>query len=284
MGDRRFASRCRTVWAASKGYLALGFGITTLCLAVLVVLQAFELRQRYPLVSWGSVTEAFGAVGTVLAVAVALWQSVVIRRQAKADANDAAIRFQSEIEAANTRTVQEVEAAESRSKAELAAAAERHKVELDAQRELARVQRVNLQEQEFKLALIRVSRAASAYTHELATLVAETQRILTLPTRQERDDAIKPIAKKMNLVSHDLAIEVSGAHMLTNNDQLHAALDQITGAATDALVRANEYENTVIMAVETPNAAPIYMAMEAINRVVGDAIRLAGELLVTGSV
>lgn len=83
MGEQRaFRIWCKKAWAASKGTLAIAFGITTVPLLVVVVIQAVALRQTYPLVSWGSVSEALGAVGTLLAVGVALWQSVVIRRQA----------------------------------------------------------------------------------------------------------------------------------------------------------------------------------------------------------
>lgn len=275
-------SRWRRVWDTNTGWLAVALALTTLCLAIVVAIQAIAVRHTYTTIDWGSVSDAFAAFGTLTAVGVALWQSVVIRRQAKEDATEAAARFKEEIAAANERTVQEVEAAEARFQQEQKAAAERHAAELDTQREVARIQRVHLREQEFKLAVIRVSRAASAYTHELATLVAETQRIITLSTRQERDDAIKPIAKKMNIASHDLAIEVSGAHTLTNNEQIHSSLDPIMREAAKASLGVNDYENTVIMAGETPNAAPIFMAMEAINRAVGDVTRLAGKLLVTG--
>lgn len=231
---------------------------------------------------WGTAAEWFSGIASFVAVAVALWQSIVIRKQAKDDAKDAAKRFQEEIDAANKRTIDEVQAAEARSQLELEAANKRHAVEMEQQRELARVQRVHLREQEFKLALIRVSKAASAYTHELATLLAEAQHIITFSTRQERDDAIKPIAKKMNLAARDLSLEVAGAHMLTNIDAIHSSMDPIMAAAVECTTAANDYENTIIMSGQTPNAVPVYMAMERINNAVGDARRLAGEVLVTG--
>lgn len=279
---RRFAQWWRTDWATSKGDVAVIASLLTLCLLVVVGIQAIELGQKYPVIDWGSVSDAFAAVGTVGAVVVALWQSVVIRRQAKEAAAESAEQLEAEIAAANARTIQEVEAAERRFHRQQEADAKRHEAELETQRELARVQRVHLREQEFKVAMTRVARAASSFTHELATLLSETQHIVALPTRQERDDAVKPIARRMNLASHTLAIEISGAHMLTNNDQLHASLDPILQAGINGTVSANEYENTMIMAGETPNAVPIISAMEAINRVVGDANRLAGQLLVTG--
>lgn len=232
--------------------------------------------------AWGTPAEWFAGLASFAAVAVALWQSIVISNQAKDEATKAGDRFKEELNAANERTIHEVNAAEQRSRQELEAANQRHAAEMEQQRKLAQIQRVHLREQEFKLALIRVSKAQSAYTHELATLLSETQLIIGLATRQERDDAIKPIAKKMNLASHDLALEVAGAHMLTNNDQIHSSMDPILMAATEATTAANEYENTIIMAGQTPDAVPIYMAMEKLNRAVGDARRLAGEVLVTG--
>jgi hypothetical protein len=80
----------------------------------------------------------------------------------------------------------------------------------------------------------------------------------------------------MNIASHDLTTEVSGAHMLTNDEKIYSLLDPILKAATEASFGANAYENTIIMAGETPNAAPLYMAMEKLSRKVADATRSAG--------
>jgi hypothetical protein len=128
-----------------------------------------------------------------------------------------------------------------------------------------------------------VSRAAGACTHELATLVAETSRIVNGPTRQERDDALKPISKQIAARVHDLSAEIWGAHMLTNNDQLHDALDRINAAALKGPEAEMAYRNTAVNHGNTPMATPIFMAMEELQRVIGDAGRLAGRLLVTGS-
>ena len=240
-------------------FIAAVFGIATAVLILLLVKQAVELHGRYTITNWGNVAEALGAAGTLLAVAVALWQSIVIRRQAQQEAKDAADRLERELKAADKR----------------------HKAELDAQREIARVQRLHQREQEFKLALIRVSRAASAYIHELATLVAETPRIVTLPTRQERDDALKPISKQLGALALDLSAEISGAHMLTNNDQLHDALDVVNDAALKGPRSEIDYRNSAVWEGQVPNQAPIFMVMDELPRVIGDARRLAGELLVT---
>lgn len=250
----------REVWDANKGFVAVGFGGTTLLLLIVAIIQGQDLQRKYPWVSWGTVPESFAAVGTVLAVAVALWQSLVIRRQAKADNDAAAEQFQTELDAA----------------------AERHRVELENQRELARVQRVHVQEQEFKLALIRVSRAANAYTQGLATLIAETNRIIALPSRQERDDALKPISKELATLLLDVSAETTGAGFFTNNPQLHDALDDITQAAIRGPEAEMNYRNHLTFRGEMPNQAPIFMAMEGLPQAIGNARRLAGQLLTTG--
>jgi hypothetical protein len=268
---RRATAWLRDTWSANTTFLAAGFGITAACLIVLVVLQAVELHKRYPITNWGDIPTAFGAVATLSAVAVALWQSIVIGRQAKREGIEAAQRFERELTSAR-----ELHAAE------MTAADERHKAELEAQRKIAREQRVHLREQEFKLALIRVSRAATAYTHELATLVAETSRIVSLSTRQERDDALKPISKKLGALADDLHIEISGAHMLTNNEQLHATLDRITATGMQGPMAEVNFRNIAVMEGQTPNPAPIFMVQQALQQVIGETRRLAGDLLVTG--
>lgn len=193
------------------------------------------------------------------AVAVALWQSVVIRQQAKADAAEAAKRFGDELKAAKDRTIQEVQAAEQRTQKELDAANERHGIEMEQQREIARIQRIHLREQEFKLALIRVSRAATAYTHELATLVETGSRVVAMSQRQERADALRPVSKRLGALMDDLSVEIAGAHMLTNNDRLHDALDRVNAEAMRGPEGEIQYRNTVIMAGQVGNEAPSWL-------------------------
>ena len=258
-------------WSANATYLAAGFGITTACLVLLVVLQAVELHQEYRNTTWGSVAEGFAAVGTVLAVAVALWQSTVVRRQAEQEATEAANRFQRELDAANDRH-----------RAELEAQRELARVQVEAQVELARVQRVYLREQEFKLALIRVSRAANAYTHELATLIEEGRRAAELPEKRDREDALLANSKKLGVLAEDFALEVQGAHMLTNKDELHDALDRVNAAGLAGPYAEMAVRNPIIQEGRFPEPIPIFQVMSQLQHVLGDARRLAGDLLDTG--
>ena len=259
-------------WCSTNAsWLVPASAILTLILILIVVKQIVELHGQYTETNWGNVAEAFGAAGTLLAVVVALWQSTVIQHQPEREATDAAQRFEQELTSARGLHVAEMKAAD-----------DQHKAELEAQREIARVQRVSLLEQEFKLALIRVTRAASAYTHALATLIAETPRIISGTTRQERDDALKPISKELAAAVHDLNAEISSAHMLTNNDQLHDALDRITATAMKGPKAELDFRNTAVMAGQHPNEAPIFMVMQELHQVIGDVRRLAGGILVTG--
>lgn len=290
---RKWYQKIRDAWLANARYLAAVFGILTVSLIPLVVLQTFELHQQYPITNWGNVPEAFAAVGTLLAVVVALWQSTVIRRQAEQDATEAAGRFTRELDAARELHDEEMTAAKDRHDAELEAqrvlhaeqmqaADARHETEVAAQREIALTQRRYQREQEFKLALNRISRAASAYTYELATLIEETPRIVTLSTRQERVDAFRPVSKKLGALVHDLANEIQGAHLLTNNDRLHNALNRIAATAENGPRSEIAYRNEATYQAQVPNQVPIFQLMDRLPRVITDASRLAAELLTTG--
>src|SRR5689334_15945953 len=128
--------RCVVAWLKrNAGYFVIGFAVLAACLAVVVVIQAVDLHQKKPNIEWGDVAGAFGAVATVLAVAVALWQSVLVRRQAKEDAKEAAARLERELTAAKERH-----------QAELAAQRELSRAEVENQIELARVQRRHIRE------------------------------------------------------------------------------------------------------------------------------------------
>lgn len=259
-------------WCSTNAsWLVPASAILALILILIVVKQTVELHGQYAETNWGNVAEAFGAAGTLLAVVVALWQSLVIRRQAAREATEAAARFERELTSAR-----ELHAAE------MKAADDRHQAELEAQRELARVQRLHLREQEFKLALIRVSRAANAFTHELATLIEQGRRVVKMQSRQEREDALLPISERLDLLAQDVALEINGAHMLTINDQLHEALDNVNVTVLEGPQVEMAFRDAIINAGQTPNPGPVIRLMARVQGVLGDTRRLAGRLLVTG--
>jgi hypothetical protein len=245
--------------------------LVVLALLVVVVVQAIEVHRSYPITSWGNVADGFAAVGTFLAVVVALWQSVIVRRQAEHEAKDAAQRFR-----------EEFDAAESRHNAQLATQQELAQAQLPAQVEQARVQRVHLREQEFKLALIRLSRAANLYTHELATLIEQGRRVSELPGRRQREDALLPLSKRLGLLAKDVSLEISGAHMLTQNDTLHEALNAVNAVTIRGVEAEVEVRAPIIDRGVVPNPAPTFQFMDAIQTVLGQVRQLAGDLLVTG--
>ncbi|GAB7069779.1 hypothetical protein H7J06_15585 [Mycobacterium hodleri] len=241
----------------------------------------------------GSLAEWISGLGTLAAVAVALWQSVVIRRQAAEDAVEVAARFQRELDEANRRTNEQVAAVKEMSRLELEAAEARHRsqieaqreiarVQLDAQVDLARIQRVHLREQEFKLSLVRVSKAAGAYTHELATLVEEGRLAAKLATKPERDAALLPGAKKLGGLVQDFSVELAGAHMLTRNDELHEALNDVNAAMMRGPFAEMAFRNKVQDDGQMPNPASIYMAIDAMQTALGNVRQAAGDLLDTG--
>jgi hypothetical protein len=214
----------------------------------------------------------FLGLGTFLVV-VALWQSVIIRRQAKDDAKEA-----------HERLRRELAAAEQRSARELANARELHRIELEAQREQARIQRAHLREQEFKLALIRVSRAINDYTHELAILIELGHRVVTMPEKQQREDALLPIGKKLGSLTKDIQLEISGARMFSRNTALHDALDAVVatmvlGPHAEAMFRQAMINSATM---PRPVVDAIFQAMSTMQTAIGNARQLAGELLDTG--
>jgi serine/threonine protein kinase len=75
--------------------------------------------------------------------------------------------------------------------------------------------------------------------------------------------------------------EISSAHLLTNNDELHDALDRVTAAALNGPEAETNFRRAAIWEGQPPIPAPIFMVMEELQRVIGAARRLAGRLLVT---
>ncbi|OHU45485.1 hypothetical protein BKG81_23850 [Mycobacteroides chelonae] len=238
-------------------------------------MQAIELRRDRPVIDWGSVSDAFAACGTILAVIVALRQASAARKQADEDAKDAAKRLERELAAAEERHQDQMR--EQRAVAAL---------EVENQVQLARVQRLHIREQDFKNALIRITKAASAYTHELATLLELGRRVVKMPADQ-RGDALHDVSKQLGRYVQDFSIEIAGGHMLTQDDEIHEALNRVNAAVLLGPQAEIRFRNVVIdgeSAVRdvTNAAAPIFMAMEAIQTRLGEARQLAGDKLITG--
>lgn len=268
--QRNPSSRWPAFWDTYKGHLAVVFGTSTALLVVVAVIQSLDLQRKYPWVSWGTVPESFAAVGTVAAVAVALWQSVVIRKQAEADGAAAAHQFQIELEAATERH-----------QIELEAAAERHQIELDHQRELAREQRIHLSEQQQKVALAEVSRAVDAHAHTLARLWSRGAKILKIEDPEIRLEQLDALSEECSLAAKSAVQEVVMAQMLVQHDQLHDALDRVieaieAGVYTEMAVR----ESIAARVPPRPNPIPDVQALMS-DRTAA-TWRLAAELLVTG--
>lgn len=268
-----------------RGLFALALGLV----AIGLLIWSFALEP------WavGSTPEWLAGLGSSAAVAVALWQSVVLRRQAEQEAATAADRFQRDLDAANARMDRDIAAAEERHRVqleaqrdqmntELAAAETRHRVELQQQRELARVQRVHLREQEFKMAMIRITRAINTVTHTLATLSEDAKRAVDIAERDGREDALLFVSKTLDLAVQDVQAEVSGAHMLTRNDDLHEALNRVIRATLGAPMAEMTVRRPVINERRLPTPDPIPQAMSAMQTAVGAARQLAGDLLDTG--
>lgn len=249
--------------------LRIGGGLATFLLTVLL---AWLLLNR----PWDVVASAAARLPclvTFIAVVVALWQSVIIRRQARDDARTA-----------HERLRRELEAAEQRSARELDYARELHRIELEAYREQARIERAHLREQEFKLALIRVSRATNDYTLELAILTERGHKVVTMPEKQEREDALVPNSKRLASLLKNMQLEISAAHMFTRNKALLDSLDALNaatvlGSHAEMLFRESVISNcTMTRSV----AEAIFRAMTTMQTATGNVRRLAGELLETG--
>ncbi|MDD4867824.1 MAG: hypothetical protein PHQ28_12120 [Mycobacterium sp.] len=243
-------------------------GIAALLLTVL--LAWLLLDRRWDIVA--SATARLPCLTTSIAVFVALWQSVVIRRQARDDAIAAHERLRHELEAAEQRSVRELDCVR-----------QLHRMELEAHREQARIERVHLREQEFKLAVIRVSRATNDYTHELAILTERGHKVVMIPEKQEREDALAPNSKRLASLLKNMQLEISAAHMFTRNKALLDALDAVNattvlGSHAEMLFRESVIGNcTMTHSV----AEAIFRAMTTMQTATGNVRRLAGELLET---
>ncbi|MCV7303040.1 hypothetical protein H7J93_25785 [Mycobacterium barrassiae] len=252
-----------------------------MAILAIAVAQSIDLMEKYPVIDWGSIWEPFAAVGTIGAVIVALWQSVVIRRQAKDAAAETAIHLTAEIAAANTRTQQEVEAARERSARELEHARELHQQEMENQRELARLQRVQLLEQSQKQQVVILNRAVDALGHQLAKLWNEGAKIARLSSRQERIDGMDELSKELSLAAKDVAQEIAAAHLLVQNQQIHDALDELNLAGQNAMYVEIQLREAYVAGNQL-NPSPIPDAMALVHDRMRVVWALAADLLRTG--
>jgi hypothetical protein len=207
----------------------------------------------------GSKADWFAGLGSFAAVAVALWQSVVIRRQADADAVTAAKRF-----------AEELLAAEARSAAELA-----------AQKQLARVERLYRHEREIKSALVEVARAVSEYGIVIASFWVESVDISKLPTRPEREVAFRPMSRMLGEAVSRIAIECDTAELLIEEQQLGEAVAELR-VAVEAVVWAADEMRQRVERNDNPNMAPVHAAQLQMVEQATETRRLAWELLRTG--
>lgn len=258
-------SRGRPRWLSAggsprAGWLACGFA-TGIVIVWIIAFSGWEV---------GSKAQWFFGAGVFCVVAVALWQTVNMQRQAKQNAAEAAERLRTELAAA-----------EARSAVQLAQARELHRVEMEAQRELARVQRNHLLEQQQKQAVIDVSRAVGAHTHMLAVLWNQGASILRVEDRVEREQALQPVFEQIGQVVNDFSVELGNAHLLIEDERLHEALNRVNEAVLMAINVAEDVHGAVVDG-QTPRPNPIPPVQRLLHQRAAEARHLAWDLLRTG--
>ena len=231
---------------------------------VIVWLALFSTWQA------GSKAEWFFGAGVFGVVVVAMWQNLEIQRQAKQDAAEAAQRLRIALTAAEARSAEV-----------LAQARELHNVEMAAQRELARVHRNNLLEQQQKQAVIDVSRTIGAHTQMLATLWNQAANILRIEDRDEREEAMNPIFDQIGQVVNEFSVEIANAHLLTEDDRLHAALKHVSEAVLMAIHVAEDLHVAVVEG-RAPQPNPIPDVQRVMLQRAAEARHLAWDLVRAG--
>jgi hypothetical protein len=259
--------------AAVNGWRATGWvaaGVATGLVIVWVILFS----------GWqvGSKAQWLTGAGVILAVALALWQTLHLQRQANRDAAQAAERLRMELAAAAARSAEELAHARELHWVEMEAQRKLHAVEMETQRKLAHTQRTQLLEQQQKQAIIEVSRAVSAHTYALATLWNQAASILRLKDRDKREQAMDPIFEQIGQVVNDFSVELANAHLLTEDDRLHAALNRVNDAALMAIEVAEEM-HTAVVEGEAPESNPIPSIQRLMQQRTAEARHLAWELL-----
>jgi hypothetical protein len=245
----RAATRTARLTRREVGWVSVGLLVGAF-FAWLLVFSGWET---------GSKADWFAGIGSFAAVAVALWQSVVIRRQTDAAAAVAADQF----------------------KRELAAAEARSAAELNAQKQLARVERIHRHEQELKSVLVEVARAVSHYGIVIASFWMEAVDISKLPTRQEREIAFRPISRTLGEAVSSIAIECDTAELLIEHRELGEAVAELR-VAVEAVVWATDDMRQRVELDNWPNMAPVHAAQARMVDQATETRRLAWELLRTG--
>lgn len=126
----------------------------------------------------------------------------------------------------------------------------------------------------------------AAYTQELATLLEQGRRVVRIPADQ-RADALLDVSKQLGRYVQDFNIELAGAHMLTQDDEIHEALNRVNAALMLGPEGEIAFRDAVMNPVSevrdaTRAAAPIFMAMQEIQTRLAEARQLAGDKLIAG--
>ena len=219
----------------------------------------------------------FGA-GAFAAVAVAMWQTVNVQRQAKELVADAAEQLRRELAAARERFARELAASEERAARELALTQSLHRAELEAQRELARVERTHLLAQQQKDATINVSRAVGVHARVLATLWNQGATILRIEDRAAREEAMNSIFEQIGQVVNEFSGEFTNAQLLVDDDRLHEALNGVNEAVLMA-IRVAEDVHVAVVEGRTPDRNAIGRAQRLMYERAAEARHLAWDLL-----
>lgn len=222
----------------------------------------------------------FGGVVFVV-VMVTMWQTLNIARQARENVAEASARLERELAAADERSTLELSLTQKWHRAELESQQKSHRAELAAQRELARIERTHLIEQLQKQAMVEVSRAVGAHTRMLATLWSEGARVLGNEDREVREAAMNAIFQQIGQVVDDVTVELDNAHLLSEDDRLHQALEQVNEAVLMA-IRVAEEVHTDVVEGRTPESNPIPAVQRLMHQRATEARRLAWALLRTG--
>ncbi|ULE35588.1 hypothetical protein K3G64_08635 [Mycobacterium sp. IDR2000157661] len=249
-------------------------------IALIVMLSPGETGSR---ADW-----FFGAAVFALGL-VTVWQTQSIHRRAARHAAEAADRLRAELAAAEMRSARQLallralheterEAQRELARADLEAHRNLARAELEAQRELARVERGHLLAQQQRLATTEVSRAVHAQTHLLAVLWEEGARILGMPDRAAREEAMRPVFERIGQAVRDFSLEFANAQSLVPDDRLsHVLLD--VNEAVLAAMRVAEDTYVAVVDGQSPDQEAVHSAQRLLHDRAAEARHLAWQLL-----